>query len=29
MRFVNTEESKKEYKEFLEKHETYNFQQSL
>ena len=29
MRFVNTEESKKEYKEFLEKHNRCNFQQSL
>lgn len=29
MRFVDTEESKREYKEFLESHERCNFQQSL
>ena len=29
MRFVDTEESKREYKEFLENHERCNFQQSL
>ena len=29
MRFVDSEESKKEYKDFLEKHERCNFQQSL
>ena len=29
MRFVTTEESKKEYKEFLEKNDRCNFQQSL
>ena len=29
MRFVDTEESKKEYKKFLEGHERCNFQQSL
>ena len=29
MRFVDTEASKKEYKEFLESHERCNFQQSL
>ena len=29
MRFVNTEESKKEYKQFLENHGRCNFQQSL
>ena len=29
MRFVTDEESKKQYKEFLENHERCNFQQSL
>ena len=29
MRFVDTEESKKEYKKFLEGHERCNFQQSM
>ena len=29
MRFINSEKSKKEYKEFLEKHDRCNFQQSL